>query len=164
MVGNENSKNTWQFHMNPDAPLGCFIDFLCGKAKQGRSTWTFKLILTVYEKEAREYLGNELYEKYLEKHSKSIIEQNEEKKKPKLEKAQPEGEEESTQQKPKEPTFEELVAQECNRLTPRDKIVTPEEASTIRQQAERNVKARMVDPEAEQNEFDTSESEGEEIG
>lgn len=79
MAGTTSSGNPWQYHMNPESVFGAFIDYLCTKEKQGRSTWTFKLILIHYEKEAREYMGDELYERFLAKQSKTIIEQMREK-------------------------------------------------------------------------------------
>lgn len=69
------SGNPWQTHVNPPAPLGAFIDYLVTQKKQGRATWMLHDILINHEKEAREYLGNELYEQYLMKYSKTIIQQ-----------------------------------------------------------------------------------------
>lgn len=70
--------NEWQTHINPDACLGLLIDKLCSEKKQGRGTWFLHEVLVNHEKEARDFLGNERYEKELEHYSKTLIEQTQE--------------------------------------------------------------------------------------
>lgn len=128
------SGNPWQTHVNPPAPLGAFIDFLVTQKKQGRATWMLHDILVNHEKEAREYLGNELYEQYLAKYSKTIIQQMKEREEEQeKEEAQTESKEKETEIKTQFLEAETTVMQDKHEDKATEKLLeNPEYKSLLR--------------------------------
>jgi len=54
-MGNQNSGNVYQAHINPESDLGVFLHKLASAENQGLSMWIIKTLLRVYEKEALEF-------------------------------------------------------------------------------------------------------------
>jgi hypothetical protein len=71
--------NAWQIHLNPDAVLGAFIQAQASQNKKGPSSWIFYEILVHYKQEAINYFGQKHYDRLLEKYSKTLVQQIDEK-------------------------------------------------------------------------------------
>ena len=74
-MGNNNSGNIYQAHINPESDLGVFLHKLASADNQGLSMWIIKTILKDYEKEASEFWKEhpERLEFLKEKYSQDIV-------------------------------------------------------------------------------------------